>query len=246
MRFKWINSYWIGLFVAVSLIVLSLWLAVHGKLAMYIHPRYIWFTVILCGLALLCIIAEAATRETTPKLTSTVRATTIAAGVICAAFCLVFAILRPSGLTSSAVGQRGINTAALTINADASLTDLSSAQVDYTQFSIKEWASLLSQTNDSALFAGKPASITGFVSPTPDNNPNVFYVSRFVMTCCAVDARPIGVPVYKPGWQKEYKTDQWLDVQGSFRQNPESGPNGIVLEPQNITPTEEPEKPYVY
>lgn len=246
MRFKWLSNYWIGLFVAVSLIVLSLWLAAQGKLAMYIHPRYTWFTVILCGLALLCLIADAATRKTAPKLTSTMRISGIVAGLVCVTFCLVLAILRPVGLTSSAAGQRGINTAALTVNTTTSLADLRSAQVDYSQFSVKEWASLLSQTNDSALFAGKPAAIIGFVSPTPDNNPNVFYVSRFVMTCCAIDARPIGVPVYKPGWQKDYKADQWLDVQGSFKQNPESSANAIVVEPQNITPVAEPEEPYVY
>lgn len=246
MRFKWISNYWTGLFVASGLIVLSLWLAIQGKLAMYIHPRYIWFTVILCSVALLCLIAELATRKTTPKLITPLHLSSIAAGIICVLFCLVFAVLRPVGLTSSAAEQRGINTAALTVDTSTSLADLSSAQVDYTQFSLKEWASLLSQTNDSTLFAGKPAAITGFVSPTPDNNPNVFYLSRFVMTCCAVDARPIGVPIYKPGWQKEYKVDRWLAVQGTFGQNPENSTITIVLEPQNITPIDEPKEPYAY
>lgn len=246
MRFKWIGDYWIGLFVSLSLIVLSLWLALQGKLALYIHPRYIWFTVILCSLGLLCIMADAATRKSSPRLVGRPRVGSMLAGAVCVAFCLALAILRPVGLTSSAAGQRGINTAALTLNTDMSLADLRSAQVDYTKFSLKEWASLLTQTNDSALFAGKPALVTGFVSPTPDNNPNVFYISRFVMTCCAVDARPIGVAVYKPGWQKEYKADRWLTVQGNFRQNPESGANTIVLEPQSITPVDEPEEPYAY
>ena len=246
MRFRWINSYWTNLLIAMSLIVLSLWLAIQGKLALYIHPRYIWFTVILCSLALLCIIAELASRKTLPKLTVPVRAASIVASTVCLVFCFVLIILRPSGLTSSAARQRGINTAALTVSTNTSLADLSSAQVDYTQFSIKEWAALLSQTNDSALFTGKAAMITGFVSPTPDNNPNVFYVSRFIMTCCAVDARPIGVPVYRPGWQKEYKADRWVAVQGIFRQNPENGSNIIVLEPQSITPVDEPKEPYAY
>lgn len=246
MRFKWVNNYWTSLSVAVSLIVLALWLAVQGKLAIYIHPRYIWFTVILCSVALLCLLAEVATRKNTPKLINILRPSSMVAGAICVSFCLVFTILRPVGLTSSAVGQRGINTAALTVNTGTSLADLSSAQADYTQFSLKEWASLLSQTNDSALFEGKPALITGFISPTPDNNPNVFYVSRFVMTCCAVDARPIGVPVYRPDWQKEYKVDRWVAVQGTFKQNPENGSNIVVLEPQSITPVDEPKEPYAY
>jgi putative membrane protein len=246
MRFKWLNEYWAGTFASLSLVVLSLWLALHEKLTLYIHPRYIWFTTILCGLGLLCIIADAATRQHAPRILSRLRITTVLAGIICITFCLIMITFRPTGLTSSAAGQRGINAAALTFNTNTSLTDLRSAQVDYTQFSLKEWASLLAQTDDSALFTDKPASLTGFVSPTPDNNPNIFYVSRFVMTCCAVDARPIGVPVYKPGWRANYKIDSWLEVQGSFMRNPESSANPIVLNPQTLTPTEEPNDPYAY
>jgi putative membrane protein len=246
MHFKWLNNYWVGFFVSLTLIVLSLWLALQGKLALYIHPRYIWFTVILCGLGLACIVADAVLHKKAPKLTRRTHIRSAAAGILCIAFCLGMLILPPVGLTSSTAGQRGINTAALTINTDTSLADLSSAQANYARFTIKDWASLLAQTSDGALFAGKSTRITGFVSPTPDKNPNVFYLSRFVMTCCAVDARPIGVPIYKPGWQKEYKPDQWLDVAGVFRQNPESSTNAVVLEPQNVTRTDEPEEPYVY
>jgi uncharacterized membrane protein YcgQ (UPF0703/DUF1980 family) len=66
------------------------------------------------------------------------------------------------------------------------------------------------------------------------------------MTCCAVDARPIGVPVYQPNWRNTYKADQWVDVQGTFIQNPEAGAIAVAIGPKSITPISEPDNPYVY
>jgi uncharacterized membrane protein YcgQ (UPF0703/DUF1980 family) len=68
-----------------------------------------------------------------------------------------------------------------------------------------------------------------------------------VVTCCAVDAQPIGVPVYHPGWQNEYKTDSWVTTTSGFHANPDAaGRESIVLIPDVITPTAQPAQPYVY
>jgi putative membrane protein len=246
MRFKWLSEYWTGLVTSLSLVIISLWLAVHGRLDLYIHPRYIWFTVLLCAVALVCILADLATRKNMPKTVERTRIGGVAAGLLGLAFCAALVILKPTTLTSLAADQRGINTAALTVSTSTTLADLSSVQADSTQFSLKEWAALLAQSNDSELFSGKAADVSGFVTPATSADPNVFYVSRFVITCCAVDARPLGVPVYKPGWQQQYKADQWLEVQGSFMPNPAASELSVVLLPKTITPIAEPDEPYAY
>jgi uncharacterized membrane protein YcgQ (UPF0703/DUF1980 family) len=78
---------------------------------------------------------------------------------------------------------------------------------------VKDWASLLQQGAGPEFYAGKTAEITALSHLTGDPD-NVFYVARFVVTHCVVDAQPVGVPVYRPGWQDEIPLDSWVGVSG--------------------------------
>lgn len=246
MRFKWLGGYWLTLFFVLSITLYSLWLAWNGRLALYIHPRYITFTVIMSVCALIFVVVDMALRSKLPKLSGKGNLGQLIVGAVCIILCVGLFVAKPTGLTSSAAGQRGINSSALSFSDSSSLADLTDTSVAYDQFTVKEWASLLVQANDITLFEGKTANVTGFVSPAPDDDPNIFYVARFMLTCCAVDARPIGVPVYQPNWRSSYQPDQWLEIKGDFIQNPESNTIPILLNPTEITKIGEPERPYVY
>lgn len=246
MRFKWLSGYWTGLILTVSIAVASLWLAATDKLTLYIHPRYTLFTVIMCGLAILGVLAGVGFSKKLPHLARPERPMYVAASSICLLLCVGLLVFRPGSLTSLTAQQRGINTGAATSTSESSLHMLRSSEAAYENFSVKEWASLLGQSTDPALFQDKPARLTGFISPTPNNDPNVFYVSRFVITCCAVDAQPVGVPVYKPGWQAAHQRDRWIEIRGTFMRNPQADSIPIVLDPKTITPIEEPDNPYAY
>jgi uncharacterized repeat protein (TIGR03943 family) len=85
------------------------------------------------------------------------------------------------------------------------------------------------------------------VTPDPDDPTNVFYVARFIITCCAVDAQPVGVPVYLPDWQDQFTIDEWVNVTGTFVSNPSTeSRQAIVLSPSTISLTDQPAQPYVY
>jgi uncharacterized repeat protein (TIGR03943 family) len=159
--------------------------------------------------------------------------------------CAALLIVRPTSLSSQAASQRGINISDSVIS-NTTLEDLTGPSVDYSQFTLKEWVSLLAQTSDPNLYTGKQATVVGFISPDPDNSPNILYLSRFVVTCCAVDARPVGVPLYRPGWKQTLKAGQWLKVGGTFVANPDIVTPPIVLEPQSLQVVEEPHDPYLY
>jgi uncharacterized repeat protein (TIGR03943 family) len=246
MRFRWLQEYWVTLFLLLSVTLVSLWLATGGKLSLYVHPRYILFTVIMSLLAVGMVAADLVRRHSLPKVGRAASGRSAMVGVLCALLCLGLLTLRPAGLTSNAAEQRSINSGALSLGSQSSLNDLTTAKMASEDFSIKEWASLLAQTTDADLFSGKQVNVTGFVSPAPDNNQDIFYVTRFVVTCCAVDARPIGVPVYKPHWRDTYRVDQWLVVQGVFESDPGGSVIPIVVTPQTLTVTSEPKNPYVY
>ncbi|SPF56630.1 conserved hypothetical protein [Candidatus Desulfosporosinus infrequens] len=55
--------------------------------------------------------------------------------------------------------------------------------------------------------------ITGFVYKDPKLAKNQFVISRFVITCCIVDATPIGIIVESPD-ALELKADTWVEVEG--------------------------------
>jgi uncharacterized repeat protein (TIGR03943 family) len=246
MRFKWLNDYWSGVGLLLVVALLSLWLAVHGRLGLYIHPRYIIFTVVMCTTGAALAIAGMAVKSHRPRVVRPTWIGGIALSIICLLLCALLLIVKPAGLTSSAASQRGVDTSGLTTTlSTTSVNDLIAPDAAYQRFNLKEWSSLLAQSGDISLFKDKQAHVTGFISPS-DKNPTMFYLSRFVVTCCAVDARPISVPIYYPNWQATYRADQWLDVTGMFITNPGGSQPAILLKPSAAKPIAEPAEPYVY
>lgn len=244
-------SRWQGVVLSLIGLVATIWLGLTGQLALYIHPRYFVFTIIMAVIAAVLALAAFAftpatqdEHEHTPGSRSrwgwlwpAGSTLTIIAAVV------GLLVLPPSTLTTATVAQRDLNgsASALTLKASA-LTSTG----DYSAFTVRDWASLLRSGAGQDFFADKTATVTGFVTPDK-TDANVFFVTRFVVTCCAVDAQPIGVPVYHPGWQDEYKTDSWVTVSSSFRANPNAASREtIVLVPDSITPTAQPAQPYVY
>ncbi|MGO4855814.1 TIGR03943 family putative permease subunit [Arthrobacter sp. 2MCAF14] len=242
---------WQGVVLSLIGLIATVWLGLSGQLALYIHPRYFVFTVIMAVIAGVLALAAFAFAPTTHDghehgdepgsrwgwLWPVGSVLTIIAAVV------ALLILPPSTLTTATVAQRDLNgsASALTLKAPAL-----PGKGDYSAFTVRDWASLLRSGAGQDFFADKTATVTGFIS-ADKTDPNVFFVTRFVVTCCAVDAQPIGVPVYHPGWQNEYKADSWVTVTSSFRANPNTASReAIVLIPDSIKPTTQPAQPYVY
>ncbi|MDR3601318.1 MAG: TIGR03943 family protein [Desulfosporosinus sp.] len=55
--------------------------------------------------------------------------------------------------------------------------------------------------------------LTGFVYKDPTLAKNQFVISRFVMTCCIVDATPIGI-IVESSDAPNLKADTWIEVDG--------------------------------
>ncbi|SDZ41945.1 TIGR03943 family protein [Herbiconiux ginsengi] len=245
-------------------VVAIVWLAVTGQLGLYIHPRYVVFTVVMAVLAGVIVIAAFALLPSAPgddhdhghdhdhdhgpgsgrrEWFWTAVTALIVVGAVAALL-----VLPPATLTTATVDQRDLNaSAALTDQGtvEAPPADLVGSDTD--SFTVKDWASLLRQGAGEDYFAGKTATLTGFVTPDPADPDNVFYVARFVVTCCAVDAQPVGVPVYLPGWANQYAVDSWVTATGGFGANPSvSSAQAIVFEPTRIVPIDQPAEPYVY
>lgn len=248
--FERLRTRWLGVTLSLIGVVAILWLGATGRLEMYIHPRYVVFTIVMAVIGGAASIAaflvvpqthdhdheDAAPRSRWRTVGS---AAASAALVVGAGVALL--VLPPAALTSATADNRDI--AGSTALADADTTELVGG--DSTSFSIKDWATLLHQGLGDDFFTGKSADISGFLVATDD--PDVVYVARFLVTCCAVDAQPLAVPVSLPGWQDDHAVDDWVQVTGSFAPNTDpSATEPIVLVPAEFTAIEQPAQPYVY
>ncbi len=247
-------SHWRGILLSLIGIVSIVWLAATDQLGLYIHPRYFVFTVIMSAFAMVFIIlafsflphrvGEAVEHESHSQPPRKTWVWSFANILLVAGTAVALLVLPPVTLTAATVAQRDINGSA---SSSAGNDSVVLVGADDSALSVKDWAGILRQGADEVSLAGKTPTLIGFVTPDPDDPTNVFYVARFVITCCAVDAQPIGVPVYLPGWQEQYDVDEWVSVTGEFVSNPSTDSfQATVLSPSDISVTEQPAQPYVY
>lgn len=150
---------------------------------------------------------------------------------------VVLVIMMPiSALSSRTAKQRGINQA---VSGNTSSAFRFGNNLEH--LSIKDWVSILNNT-DKSIVVGKKAKLVGFI--TKSDTENVYYVSRFIISCCSIDAQPIGVPVLIQ--DEQYYDNQWVEVYGTFQQNPSTSDNELVVIPTEISEISTPENPYEY
>ena len=245
----------------------TVWLAATGQLVLYIHPRYLVFTVIMAVVALAFVVApvgisgerarphdhdhaeghdEHDDDDEDEDARPLQRALSIAALAVAGLLAAGAVLLPPATLSAATASQRDITATQTNLDA-ASLEEASSADgATFSRYTVLEWSSLLAQTSDPSFYAGKPVDVIGFITPDPVAD-DVFYVSRFSITCCAVDAQPVGVPVYLPDWQTQFSADDWVEVTGEFDANRSSSSSAVIaLDPSEVIGVDEPSEPYLY
>jgi putative membrane protein len=120
-----------------------------------------------------------------------------------------------------------------------------------------DWIRTLNAYPEPDAYQGQKAKITGFVIHLPQLPPNYLLLSRFVLTCCAVDAYPVGIPIKLEGDRSVYPPDSWLTVEGAMlteslpfdSQTLKAIPRQkrqLVLEAQSIQQIPTPSDPYSY
>lgn len=243
---------WRGVILIGAATVAILWLALSGQLVLYIHPRYVVFTVIMAVITLIFVTASTLSRsagedDEDAPVGRWPRAISLTGLVLAGATVVAMLVLPPATLSSATADQRDINSTTISAGVQ-DLDEVSAGSAEsFAALTVVDWSSLLRQTNDLNFYSGKIADVTGFITPDTDDPDNVFYVSRFFITCCAVDAQPAGVPVYLPGWADTMSADDWVQVTGEFATNPSSlSAQPLALDPSEVTVVEQPAEPYLF
>ncbi len=156
---------------------------------------------------------------------------------------LVIGLLIPARpLDSSAFSTKGFNTSAPLVSSD------SSAQIFDTESeerNILDWLKIFNFETDVTQFIGQKASVVGFVYFDETLEKNQFFVSRFVVSCCAADGFAIAMPVL---WEDAatLQQDAWVVVQGTIDTVDLNGQRTPMIVAEAINTTDIPAQPYLF
>ena len=267
---------WSGAALLMVLCVGTLGLAATGRLTLYIHPRYVTLSVVtgVVGLLLATLGLVVVAREhgaeheahehehghghdehdepdghhqehghgasaSAPDPADRLR--TLGRVALVALVAVVVLVVPPTTLSAQLRSDRGLVTTGRALG-DAPAEPLVGA--DTSAYTVRDWAALARQGPDAV--GGQPVSVVGYVLDRGEGD--VFWVARLTVSCCAVDAQPVGVAVHRPGWRRELKPDAWVSVQGTFvdaSDLPASAQHAVVIEPTGVKTVPEPKDPYV-
>lgn len=242
---------WQGLLLVAAIATSTLWLAMTGQLELYVAPRHTAFATVMAVVGLVAVVFSAVGVRTheharmVPRWSAILSAAGTGTALLVAGSLLV---LPPATLTSATASQREINSTAVggagtTVKAASEIPD----SAGFANLTLADWASLLRQTSDVSFYQGKTATALGFITEDPEDPENVFYISRFYITHCALDAQAVGVPIYLEDWKSTFSPDQWVTASGEFVPNRSSkSTQSLVLDAEDIAVIEQPEDPYLY
>ncbi|MGN7948745.1 TIGR03943 family putative permease subunit [Microbacterium sp. 22215] len=256
-RARALGSRWLGIGLATVISVVTLGLGLTGRLNLYISPESVWFAcaaavVTLVGAIWSCTlplgdegdhghdhghdhgdVSETDAPPRSPRRTLAV-ASTVTGGVIASGVVVAALVLPPASLSVELAMSRVGEQTALFAGAD----DVTLGVADTSTFGVGDWASVFATATNTAAYDGKTVTLTGFVTPTGADEVNL---TRLVITHCVIDAQPATLPVTIDAG--EFDTGQWVEVEGTIKADADGS---LHVEPNSVTPIDEPQDPYEY
>lgn len=114
--------------------------------------------------------------------------------------------------------------------------------------SLIEWIRTLNVYPEPDAYNGQKVEVTGFVIYPQTLSEQYFWISRFILTCCAADAYPVGLPVRLPEGRSrsKYPQDGWFKITGEMITDELNGQRKLTISPKEIESVPEPKNPYDY
>ena len=214
-----------------------------GRLAFLIHPRYLWLTigvgVLLSVFGLIGLYQNLyQNRKNLPKTNFKIfNSSLILLVLICSFFFIPVTILSSESFKTRSTS----NNLNFTEEEKKQLQTKIDQGVDTTTYRFIDWVEA-KYSNNNKVFENKKFKGEGFVTTTSQNN--YLNLSRFVISCCAVDATPVTL-VVKYDYQKDLKVDDWVELEGSFVIEEWEGKKQLIIIPTKVTKTKIPENAYI-
>jgi uncharacterized repeat protein (TIGR03943 family) len=233
-----------------------------GQLQLLIHPNYFWL-VTVTGLLLLFISTYKIYDLLTYKQNLANQGEHLTlfppgwSSILLIIIAVLALLIPPKILASDTALQRGISESLPITRIQPQSWSLKKQPQERT---LLEWIRTLNAYPEPDAYNGQKAKIKGFVVHVPNLPENYFFIARFIITCCAVDAYPVGIPVKINGVTRDsYPPDTWLEIEGQMitetltisELNIETTISGkdqrkLVLEAKSLTQIPTPSDPYEY
>ncbi len=249
-RAEWIGTRWLGVGLAAVLAVVTISLAVTGRLALYINPDSTWFAVSMAVVALAGAVASfalplgaeadhghdhgAEDHGHDHARHPAAAAATVVGGVAASGVVVLTLVLPPASLSAELAMSRDVGAPPLFAGADVVTL---AATGDTSSFGVGEWAAVFATATDPDAFDGDPIELTGFVTLGEDG---AFDLTRLVITHCVIDAQPASIPV---AGQDIPDTGQWVTVTGTVSSTSDGR---LEIDAESVEHVDEPEDPYEY
>jgi putative membrane protein len=240
-------------FQALLLLALCIYLAVKaasGQLTFYINLRFVPFTI--AGTIFLAILAQTLfTEMRRARQHATEHGDDHddhdhkpdSANLWFMLIPLAIGILIPTrALDSSAFATKGFNTTGPLVSSNSTAQLLGTESLDR---NVLDWIKIFNYEKDITPYLGQQASVIGFVYRDDQLKENQFYVSRFVIACCAADGFAIAMVADSPQAQT-YEKDSWVLVKGTISSMTLNDHPVPVIQADSIQSVPVPEQPYLF
>jgi uncharacterized repeat protein (TIGR03943 family) len=156
---------------------------------------------------------------------------------------LLIGVLIPARpLDSAAFATKGFNTNAPLVSADSSALLF---ETDSEERNVLDWIKLFNYEENVTQFIGQKASVIGFVYFNEDLSENQFFVSRFVVSCCAADGFAIAMAAE---WDDAaaLQQDSWVLVKGTIEAITINDRRVPMIVAESVQEVPVPNQPYLY
>lgn len=246
--FPWLDLLdWLAIFAWGSLL-LHYWLS--GHLSVLLHPNFRWLSNSAAILLLVVsavrgwqLFQQVRRRRPVPSLGhQSLLPRQVSSGLLVAIAIFGF-FYTPRAFASETALQRGVTETLGMTRGQPQQFVRSGPPEDRT---IIDWVRTLHVYPEPDAYADQAVSVSGFVIHPPDWPDNYLMLSRFVITCCAADAYPVGLPVEIDGSRSDYPADTWLQVEGRMATDAVAEQRQLVIQPSELTEIPEPDDPYAF
>lgn len=207
--------------LAWGMLLLRYWIT--GEIRLLIHPNYIGL-VIAAGVTLLWVgslrvwqlwhqqrrTPEDFSQASLPHLT--LFAPGWSTGLLLGTAILAF-LIAPGVLSSQIALQRGVRESLPLTQVEPESFGATSRPEER---SLVDWVRTLNAYPEPDAYTGQKVNVQGFVIHKSALSEQYLLLARFVITCCAVDAYPVALPVKLDTSRQAYPPDTWLEVEGEM------------------------------
>ncbi|MFN6477917.1 TIGR03943 family putative permease subunit [Nostoc sp. DedQUE07] len=231
-----------------GILMLRYWLT--NKLNLLIHPNYFWLVIvtgisfIIIGLFKMQELWQRRRHDVTPNTQhislfppgwgSTLLLTTAILGFI----------VTPQVFASDKALQRGVTTDLL--GSTRVKPQAFRVTVRPEERSLVDWVRTVNVYPEPDTYTGQKVKVQGFVIHPPDIGKEYLFLARFVLSCCAADAYPVGLPVKLQNNQEPYSADTWLEVEGQMVTENLAGKRQLTIAATSLKKIPQPQNPYSY